>query len=684
MPWEYDDPWSDPLGLANLDPYLRWSLGPGREDFLLPRTVGQRIPLLVRWRENKNEAKIRDLWRRLTGEAEWAGRSPPGSERFETHFLTFREVRRLFAEREFRPFTREAERATPGPPLPDASVTARNAPFRPRPTSTSGPLTSGTVIVGIIDDGLAFGHERFQRADGTTRIESVWIQDGEDDGRSGYGYGCMITKAEIDALLADAAQRNWDEDEFYRRAGVADFAREGRRPVARRASHGAHVMDLACGFAPGEAPDWRIVGVQLPTATTADSSGASLAPYVVDAVKHIRDAALAMAGGEPAPPVAINFSYGLTAGPHDGTHEIETAIDEIVRDHNAVARNRPMRVVIPSGNSHLARLHARVSFDTPDEAVELPWRVQPDDLTPSFVEIWLPPGPAGADRIALTLVTPSGEDSTPLQVKEGQLPALRYVADGTVLCEARYHRAPAPTDRGMLFVALKPTVRPGGAAGPRLAAESGIWRLRLKNRGLQPGEMVEAWVQRDDAPIGYPTRGRQSYFDHACYRRYDHGGRPIEEDDISCIVRRYGSINAIATGCETIIVGGVYRKELRPVPYSAGGPVTVPVGATQVHRDGPDALTVSDDSVAHPGVLGAGTRSGSVVVMNGTSVAAPRITRWIACELAAGRPGDRDAVEQLATDHEAQLDPPKPPPERGGAGRIVLPPVRMPRGIQEG
>jgi hypothetical protein len=141
-------------------------------------------------------------------------------------------------------------------------------------------------------------------------------------------------------------------------------------------------------------------------------------------------------------------------------------------------------------------------------------------------------------------------------------------------------------------------------------------------------------------------------------------------------VKRAGSINAIATGKDTIVIGGLLRKELRPPAYSAGGPITTPTGAASPHRCGPDTLTVSDDSIVQPGVLAAGTRSGSVIAMNGTSVAAPLMTRWIAGELAAGRRGNRRAVWKLAYDKETALPPPEPFPERGGAGRAHLPRVR--------
>jgi subtilisin family serine protease len=112
-------------------------------------------------------------------------------------------------------------------------------------------------------------------------------------------------------------------------------------------------------------------------------------------------------------------------------------------------------------------------------------------------------------------------------------------------------------------------------------------------------------------------------------------------------------------------------------PYSAGGPVTQPVLPPPLDRIGPDAVAPSDDSLAHDGVLAAGSRSGSVVAMNGTSVAAPQVARLIADELSAGRPGDRAAVQALAAASDATLPPlpPPPPNERYGAGRLLLPPV---------
>jgi hypothetical protein len=57
--------------------------------------------------------------------------------------------------------------------------------------------------------------------------------------------------------------------------------------------------------------------------------------------------------------------------------------------------------------------------------------------------------------------------------------------------------------------------------------------------------------------------------------------------------------------------------------------------------------------------------------MDGTSVAAPQVTRLIAWLMTAGLASDRTAVQAIAT----AVEPAPPlPPLRGGAGRIEMPP----------
>ena len=547
---------------------------------------------------------------------------------------------------------------------------------------------SGTVVIGIIDDGIAFAHERFRRADGASRVEAFWNQDGPPSGSSAILYGSEIDKQGIDDLLAECTTAGWtDEDRVYRRCGLIDFTSPDHKAVAWRAAHGTHVLDLAAGYSRGEdRADRPIIAVQLPVAATAGQSGAGLEPYVLRAIQFIIERARGLtADGDRPLPVVINFSYGTHAGPHDGTSLLEQAIDAVVTSEGAVSgESAPVRVVLPAGNTHGSRCHAQVAFRVPDEIVTLRLRVQPDDHTPSTVQVWLPhAGPEGParSRISLCVTTPDGVQSA--WIGEGPDERFELESDGQVHCAGSYSFVPSPTERGVFRIDLQPTIqiRPGPSDELNTkrpgVAPSGLWTMKLKNVLLAPDDKVEAWIERDDLLYGHPRRGRQSYFDEPCYLRFDAQGRPVDDDPepLSCSVRRAGMISAIATGKQAVVIGGFVRKDLRIARYSAGGPSTpAREGEPKCDLHRPDALAVSDDSRVHTGVLAAGSRSGSVIALSGTSVAAPQITRWIADQLAAGNPSDRAAVQAFARLKEEQLPPSKPPlpPGRGGAGRIEL------------
>jgi hypothetical protein len=523
------------------------------------------------------------------------------------------------------------------------------------------------VVIGIVDDGIAFAHERFRKivnAIPVSRVEYWWLQDGTLHGN--VPFGCELLKAEIDQLLTTCTHAGAvDEDELYQRAGLNDFQLEGHKSAAWRAAHGTHVMDLAGGFDPDPPFDDRpIVCVQLPIRVTADTSGGSLFPYVALAMTYIVNCALQIGVSR----VVINLSYGRIAGPHDGTSPLEDAIETLVAQ--AAALGVSLRVTLPAGNSYLSRCHALASFRRRNQVVPLQWRVLPDDQTPSYLEIWLPfrGGAAGPSRLELTITSPTGQSRT---IQEGGA-AQSWASGPGVYGEARYAYMPFPTDRGRFLVTLMATadLNPANAIAP-----AGPWTVKLRNQNLARRDVIHAWVQRDDSLYGFPIRGRQAYFDNDCYKRFDNAGREIETDDPSCVLKRYGTINPIATGRQPIVMGGFLREEVVPAKYSAAGPIT-PQRGLPSYRDGPDAMTVSEDSRAHRGVLAAGSRSGSVVAMGGTSVAAPEIARWIADELDAGNPGDRAAVQARATADELGYPagtPPRPPVERGGAGRINLP-----------
>jgi hypothetical protein len=533
----------------------------------------------------------------------------------------------------------------------------------------------GTVVIGIIDDGIAFANARFRNKVDQTRVAHAWRQAVPSG-------GLFLDKQRIDALLGASTYAGIiDEDEFYQRAGWIDFSRPGHWPAARRGAHGTHVMDLACGYDPAEDRNDRpIVCVQLPTEVTAKTSYAAHSKYPLDGAQFILDCAdqLARDEGVDFLPVVINFSYGSIAGPHDGTSLFEAQLDNIVALRKARFGPTALEIVLPAGNSHLSRCHADFAAPPAGRAKRLHWRVQPDDQAQSFLEIWAPcrRDDSGGTRLEVTVTSPTGESHTIGETLGS--PAQWKNANAKVYAQLEYG-LPSPTGRGLFLVALQPTIDldPANPIAP-----AGVWTIDVKNKTLTSGERIQAWIERGDTPFGYPLRGRQSYFDEECYERYDNAGRENEFYDPNCIVTRRSLINSIATGSAPVVIGGLLRKEMVVAKYSAGGPILAPCETGLVDPYRPDAVTPSEDSRVHRGLLAAGSRSGSIVDINGTSVAAPQITRSIADQLAQGNLGDRQAVQGWAAAQEPHPAPaPKIPPlpdPRYGAGRILRPP---PQGI---
>jgi hypothetical protein len=665
-------------------PYVDWHLGPGEPYYRVPAgALGEWSPVILQLAAAGPE----DIVKQANKQARALGFRTPvlrqpvlgGGAGGYAVFLARDEFFKTLADRKSGDLRKAIPRVVLGRFLA-AGTRAARASLAPPNVKTAAPA-EGTVVVGVIDDAIAFAQERFRNAAGKTRVEYAWVQDGLPTPKGGgVDYGRDYSKREIDKLLSEATFAGAiDEDAFYRLAGMADFARPGQGAVAHRAAHGTHVMDLACGEDPrsvGENDDKQpIVSVQLPALAAADTSGASLEPYVLHAIDYILDRAdrIAEARGCGRLPVVINFSYGFIAGPHNGTSVIEAAIDAIVAQRRDAGQD--VRVVIPAGNSNLTRCHALVGFEETGATQDLHWQMMPDDRTSSFMEIWLPQRPAGqkGSRLSITVTPPGGPESPPLEESSGA--GFAFKQDGDILCKLVYREEPEPAGRGRFFIAALPTADPKPLT--RLAP-SGVWTIRLKNQALGKEETVRAWIQRDDTLYDRGRRGRQSYFDERCYRRYDQQGWVIADDALQppCVVKRAGLLNALATGRETIVIGGFRRKETTLADYSAAGTQTPDPTLSPPYRN-LDAVAVSDDSRIFRGVLAAGSRSGSVIAMSGTSFSAPQVARWLAKELAEGRSGDAAAVQAKARHDNAQMPPlPSESRHRAGEGRLALPKTR--------
>ncbi|MBE7557996.1 hypothetical protein HS125_03215 [bacterium] len=89
------------------------------------------------------------------------------------------------------------------------------------------------ALVGVIDSGIDWQHADFKHESGLSRIQYIWDQtDDAGPNPSGYNYGTMWTKSQIDSTPGSVRER--DNDEGAGGHGARDRNRRGRRLGDRR------------------------------------------------------------------------------------------------------------------------------------------------------------------------------------------------------------------------------------------------------------------------------------------------------------------------------------------------------------------------------------------------------------------------------------------------------------------
>ncbi len=542
---------------------------------------------------------------------------------------------------------------------PEAAPAPRVAP------RLGPPLPAGSVFIGVVDDTVAFGHQRFRRADGTSRVDYLWVQGAPHRGDALFGR--EYHAEEIDGLMA-ASRRpggTLDEEGLYRRAGLIDMARPEPHSAALRASHGTAVLDVAGG---GLADHFPLAVVTLPPQVTRDTSGTFAAVFVIAGVLRILDhVERCSAPGSLSCPVVINLSLGLTAGSKDGRGVVEDFLAKASTEWEH--RGGQLRFVLPSGNHRLARTHAALAGPLTMDDPPLAWRLLPDDRTPSFLEVWSNRLDRPADpRLTVALAPPGAPEPVPVpEPRSGHFSDL-HGAGGRLLARAWFQWRPDDpkvrngSGRERITVAVPPTApaEPGATFVP-----PGDWRLLVEPTPGAPDEIwpADMFIQRDDAVPGYRGRGRQSRFQDHRYVIFEPSGRLATADSDS-YVRRAGTLNAFAAADAPVVVGGCYERAepgyADEVEYSGAA---FDEGEREWWRP-PELTAPCERSRVRRGIRAAGSRSGSRIAIAGTSIAAPAVACRLACAFAALpglRPQDRPPkLLGLETDSDPR-NPGRPP-----------------------
>lgn len=497
-------------------------------------------------------------------------------------------------------------------------------------------------LLAFIDDGCAFAHPHLLTGDPAvpttlhTRVQRLWDQNP----RPGLPAGRDFSGAELDALIAaHTASGRVDEASVY--AAAAGSASAPVNRLRERAAHGAHVMDLACGpflledtlcarFNPihvagdaHRAPTWHntsddaaeapVIFVQLPMRTVQDTSGrGTMTQDVMNALQYI----LSQTAHDTD--IVVNLSWGTLAGPHDGSAALERHIDSLV-----ASQGGRLQVVLPAGNGFQSRTHARLFLTPAEPRHTLQWRVQPDDRTESYLELWLAPG----TQVQVTVTPPDGAAGSG-PVTEGMVRVLADPADPSRVRAAITYAAAGISPPGLL-VALAPTASLDPA---RPLAPHGAWRVEVTLPAGAPPTVVDAYIERDDVALGTRRGARQSYLEEAAYDKAAKVDPPLAAPPpalpLPPRVRREGIFNAIATGASVVVAAGLRENDRSFAEYSPTGIYTLPVrprAATPIDHASHCAIT--EESVMLHGVRAAGTRAGATVRLSGTSMAAPQVAR---------------------------------------------------------
>lgn len=504
-------------------------------------------------------------------------------------------------------------------------------PCRPNAQPVHAPDRLSGKVLGLIDGGMAFANQVFLDHQGRTRVKHFWRQDDTDDGnwpgnephrrtpldptRAGprprdMGYGHELSGAAINHAMAKYTHHGrLDEDALYRYLQLWDLS----KPV----NHGTHVMSLACGsgnlLQPRDdaASHCDLIAVQFDVSNVRDTSGGAMNVSVLDALMYI------LARCTPQAQMVVNISWGTLAGPHDGSSILEAAMDQLIE----LCGGR-LQVTVPAGNAYQSRTHANDTL-APGASLPLHWRVQPDDRTQSFLEIWLPDGAQGVE----ISVTPPGHAQPLPPLHKGQS-GLWVDGDGLPMCGLIF-----PNDSALgigstcALLALAPTFSRHPKA---VTAPFGSWQVTLTNTGTEP-VVFDAYVERDDVALGQNTGARQSYFEDKWYDTSGNIDSFVDHPDNPTPIRRSGTFNSLSTGQHTVSVGGIRRQPTLTGEFARYSPRKPDPDASRPKRPGvekvPDTLAPSDDNPALWGVLGAGSLSGSVVRLAGTSSAAPQEAR---------------------------------------------------------
>lgn len=320
---------------------------------------------------------------------------------------------------------------------------------------TRPSLFGESVLVAIIDSGIAYDNPDFRNEDGSTRIVSIWDQGIKGNPPDGYRIGREFTSEQINEALRQ-------ETRTEQLALVPSIDTSG---------HGTAVAGIAAGNGRGSqgrrqagvAPKSDLIIVKL---GNPRKDGFPRTTELIQGIDYVIRKAQ-----EYKMPVAVNLSFGNTYGAHDGTGLLELFINDISNYWKNV-------ICIGSGNEGRGGGHTSGRVSNQEEAI-IELAVQENERTLNL-QIWK----AYHDVMEISLVNPSGTRIGPITEILG---TQRFtVGDTEILL---YYGEPSPFQTNQeIYIEFLPR---------DTAITSGIWKIILTPRKIVSGNYA-LWLPSEN------------------------------------------------------------------------------------------------------------------------------------------------------------------------------------------
>jgi WD40 repeat protein/subtilisin family serine protease len=425
-----------------------------------------------------------------------------------------------------------------------AASTATNQPQEAQPSEKQAADVlsekGDRALVALVVQDIDVLHETFLDDHGQARFVGVWDQTSD----------------------VGSAPPGFTNGTWHDRERIQEHLRGRTSLLLRKGGHsGTHMASIAAGrragkFKGGVAPEAALLVIIVP----GDVGGYSRS--LVDALLLVEKIA-----SEIGLPTVVCINGGLNSGAHDGTSQLEAALDAFTS-----SGARPGRAIVaPAGSGRLRNGHAFLRMaDSSREA--LAWKRDPRATSSrERVELWW----SSADDLTFRLSAPSGEMSSTVNNEQSEVSGTLATTPFSIKLTRRH------PDNGdsQLVVEL----------GDRVA--EGVWQLEITSRRVLSGGGLHAWIERLDS-------WHTEFTTHV-------------SDEMTILVP--------ATARSVIAVGAVESGDpIRAASFSSMGP-------TRDGRSKPDVTAEGE------GVYGAdgGTVDG-VRAMSGTSVAAASVAGMVA------------------------------------------------------